>query len=55
MFREWMTLEHLVLNVMSLFTYSPQGSGINLEEEVERLWDPEVMDDSEETAPSRCK
>lgn len=33
--------------------YSPQGSGIYVEEEARKLWELEVMDNSKETASYR--
>lgn len=50
MYREWKVLDHPVLDKMSSSNSSPQGSD---EEEAERLWEPDGMDDSKGTVYSR--
>ena len=48
MYIEWEALENLALNGIFLSMYSPQSSGIYLEQEVERLQEPEVVSNSKE-------
>lgn len=52
MYREWETLKHSALNGISSKP-SPQSSAVYVEQEAGRLEEPEVMDGSEETQPSR--
>lgn len=47
------TAQHSALNGMSPSNPSPQGPGKPSEEEAERLWEPEGMEDAKETRPSR--
>ena len=50
MHREWETLENSFLNEMSSSNHSPQGY---MEEEAERLQEPEVMEDSKDIVSYR--
>lgn len=49
---EWEILEYSVLNGMSSCNLFSQGSGSYVEENVERLQEPEKLDDTKETVLS---
>lgn len=53
MYKEWETLEQSVLNVLSSSNTSHLGSDIYVGQEMERFWEPKVINEIKEKSSSR--